>query len=136
MFWMQATDYLSNQAKLSAREIIEHHVKCFRDGDVEGILADYSDDAILFTPDRILKGREAIAGLFHRLLQEFREPHTTDAVRVAMFEGNYAYIVWSAETSDNIYEYASDTFVVQQGRIVMQSFAAKVISKRFASVSL
>jgi ketosteroid isomerase-like protein len=111
-------------------------VRCFRDGDIEGILSDYSDDAVVFTPDRILKGREAIAGLFRRLLLEFREPDASDAVRIAMFEGNYAYIVWSAETSDNIYEYASDTFVIRQGKIVMQSFAAKVVSKHFSSVSL
>ena len=115
---------------------MERHVKCFRDGDLEGILSAYADDAVLFTPDRLLKGREQIAGLFRRLLEEFREPDASDAVRVAMFEGNFAYIVWSAETADNIYEYATDTFVIRHGKIVMQSFAAKVISKQFSSVSL
>src|SRR5262245_24075873 len=133
---MQAAENLNNQAKRSAREVVDHHVRCFRDGDIEGILSDYSDEAILFTPDRLLKGREAIASLYRRLLREFREPLTSDAVRVSMLEGNYAYIVWSAETSDNIYEYASDTFVIRQGKIVMQSFAAKAISKHFSSVSL
>ena len=136
MFWKQAAEHLASQARLSAREIVEHRMRCFRDGDIEGILSDYAEDAILFTPAGILEGREAIAGLYRRMLQEFREPGASDTVRTAMFEGNYACIVWSAETSQNIYEYASDTFVVRHGKIVMQSFAAKVISKQFSQISL
>jgi hypothetical protein len=35
-----------------------------------------------------------------------------------------------AETPDNIYEPASDTYVVRDGKIVAQSFAAKITPKR------
>jgi hypothetical protein len=45
-------------------------------------------------------------------------------------EGDYAYILWSAEKADNSYEAATDTFVVQNGKIVAQSFAAKITPKR------
>jgi hypothetical protein len=44
-------------------------------------------------------------------------------------EGDYAYIVWEAETEDNIYEPGSDTFVVKEGKIVFQSFAGKIVPK-------
>jgi len=46
-----------------------------------------------------------------------------------LVEGDYAYKSWTAETADNIYELATDTFVVRQGRIVAQSFTAKITPK-------
>ncbi len=44
-------------------------------------------------------------------------------------EGDYAYILWTAETADNVYEVGTDTFVVRNGKIVAQSFAGKVTAK-------
>ena len=41
----------------------------------------------------------------------------------------YAYILWTAETADNVYEMATDTFVVRDGKILAQSFAAKLTPK-------
>ena len=51
-------------------------------------------------------------------------------MRKQCVEGDYAYILWSAETADNSYEAATDTFVVRNGKIVAQSFAAKITPKR------
>ena len=44
-------------------------------------------------------------------------------------DGDYAYILWTAETADNVYELATDTFVVRDGKIVAQSFAGKTAPK-------
>ena len=43
------------------------------------------------------------------------------------------HTVWTAETPDNSYELASDTFVIQNGRIRMQAFTAKTRAKEAAS---
>jgi len=43
--------------------------------------------------------------------------------------GDYAYILWSAETADNVYELGTDTFVVRDGKIVAQSFTGKITPK-------
>ena len=50
-------------------------------------------------------------------------------MQIQVVEGDYGYIVWTAETPDNVYEMATDTFVVRDGKIVAQSFTAKAISK-------
>jgi len=44
-------------------------------------------------------------------------------------EGDYAYILRSAETADNVYEVGTDTFVVRDGKIVAQSFTGKITPK-------
>src|SRR5262245_48276780 len=46
-----------------------------------------------------------------------------------MVEGDYAYILWTADTADNVYEVATDTFVIRQDKIMAQSFSAKIMPK-------
>src|SRR5215470_6338701 len=93
------------------------------------LLADYSSDAVLFTPAGPLKGPDAIKPLFQALISEFAKPGSSFTVQQRCIEGDYAYIVWTAQTADNSYEFATDTFVVRNGKIVAQSFAAKLKTK-------
>jgi ketosteroid isomerase-like protein len=109
----------------STKRVLENHLKCFGDGDLEGILSDYAPGAVLFTPDGPLRGREEIASLFARMLQEFGKPGAEFSMGRQFVEGEYAYIVWTAQTADHRYELGTDTFVVRGGKIVVQSFAAK-----------
>jgi hypothetical protein len=39
----------------STKDVLDHHLKCFGEGNLEGILADYSSDAVLFMPTGPLK---------------------------------------------------------------------------------
>jgi ketosteroid isomerase-like protein len=111
-------------------EVLDQHLKCFGENDLDGVVADYSSDAVLFVPDRPLRGREAIKPFFQAFFAEFAKPGASFSMRQRYVEGEYAYILWSAETADNSYEAATDTFVVRDGKIVAQSFAAKIIAKR------
>lgn len=114
----------------STKDVIDNHVRRFREGDIDGILADYSTDAILLTPRGTLRGRSEIKTLFKTLLAEFGKPGASETVHTAIFEGDYAYLIWSGETADNLYELATDTFIIRNGKIAVQSFAAKIIPKR------
>jgi len=50
-------------------------------------------------------------------------------MKQTLVHGDWAFIVWTAETPDNRYETAADTFVLHDGTIVVQTFAAKVTPK-------
>ena len=110
----------------STKEVLDHHLKCFVEGDLEGILFDYAPGAVLFTPDGPLKGAQAIRPLFQAMVAEFGKPGAAFSMKQQFIEGDYAYILWSAETVDNVYEMGTDTFVVRDGKIVAQSFTGKV----------
>lgn len=114
----------------STREVLDHHLKCFGDGDLDGILSDYAPMAVLFTPEGPLKGPSAMRPLFQAMFAEFKKPGASFAMKQLSVEGDYAYIFWTAETADNVYEAGSDTFVVREGKIVAQSLAAKLTPKR------
>jgi hypothetical protein len=114
----------------TTNDVVEQHLNRFYENDLEGVLADYSSDAVLFIPGRSLKSPNAIKLFFRTLLSEFAKPGASFSMREQRVEGDYAYILWSAETADNSYEAATDTFVVRNGKIIAQSFAAKITPKR------
>src|SRR4051794_28164802 len=81
----------------STKDVIDNHVRRFNEGNIEGILNDYSADAILFTPLGPLRGRSEIKTLFQDLLAEFGKPGASVKSYMESFEGDYAYLVWNAE---------------------------------------
>src|SRR5689334_11244752 len=115
----------------STKDVLDRHLKCFDEGDLEGILSDYAPGAVLFTSDRTLKGTDAIRPLFEALVAEFGKPGTAFTMKQQSIEGDYAYILWSAETADNVYELATDTFVVRDGKFVAQSFTGHRYDRRW-----
>lgn len=113
----------------TTKEVLDNHLKSFGKRDLDGILSDYAPTAILFTANGPLVGVDAIRPLFESLLAEFSKPGSSFELKHQSIKGDYAYILWTAETADNRYDMATDTFVVQNGKIVAQSFAAKILAK-------
>ena len=113
----------------STRDVVDNHLKCFGEGDLKGILSDYAPGAVLFTPDGPLRGADAMRPLFQAMIAEFGKPGAVFTLKHQAVEGDYGYIMWTAETADNVYEMATDTFIVRDGKIVVQSFAGKITSK-------
>jgi ketosteroid isomerase-like protein len=116
-------------ATRSTRDVIDSHLRSFGERSLDGILSDYAPDAVLFTPQGPLRGVEAIKPLFQAMLAEFGKPGARFSLNHLSVEGDHAYIVWAAETADNVYELGTDTFVVRDGRIAVQSFAGHTRSK-------
>ena len=120
---------------MSTKEVLERHLKCFGDGDLAGLLSDYVPDTVVFRPNGfggsggVAKGPTALRAVFSIVLAEFARPGTRFELRQQAIEGDYAYIVWEAETAQNVYELGSDTFIVKDGKIVAQSIAAKIVPK-------
>jgi ketosteroid isomerase-like protein len=113
----------------STKDVVDHHLESFGARDLKGILSDYAPDAVLFTPDGPLRGIDAMKPLFQAMIAEFGKPGAAFSMKRQSVDGDYAYILWTAETADNVYEVATDTFVVRNGKIVTQPFAAKIAPK-------
>jgi ketosteroid isomerase-like protein len=120
---------MEGRAMVSTKDVLDHHIKCFGEGDLAGILSDYAPDAVLFTPDGPLKGPDAIRPFFEAMLAEFGKPGTAFNMTHRSVEGNCAYVLWTAETADNVYELGTDTLVVRNGKILAQSYAARIRAK-------
>ena len=114
---------------ISTRNVLDHHLESFALRDLDGVLADYSPDAVLFTSAGPLRGIDAIRPLFETMLAEFSRPGAMFHLEHQAIVGDYGYIFWTAETADNVYELGTDTFVVRDGKIVAQSFTGRTTPK-------
>ena len=110
-------------------KVLAHHLKAFGDGDLTAILADYTAESVLLTANGPVTGTKQLQPVFEGLFAEFAKPGASFTLQQQLIEGEVAYIVWSAETADNVYELATDTFLVRDGKIAVQSFTAKVTPK-------
>jgi ketosteroid isomerase-like protein len=113
----------------STKDVIDHHLRAFGERDLKGVLSDYAPGAIFFTQHGPLRGPDAIRPVFQAMIAEFAKPGAAFSMQQQFVEGDYAYIRWTAETADNVYELGTDTFVVRDGKIVAQSFTGKITPK-------
>ncbi len=114
----------------TTEDVLNHHLQCFGAGDLAGLLSDYTVGSVLFTPTGVLAGPGEMRTLFMTIFAEFAKPGTTFDLLRKDVRGETAFILWKAETADNVYELATDTFLVRDGKITSQTFAGKVTSKR------
>ena len=118
-----------NTASAMTETVLDHHLKAFGEADINAILEDYTADSVLITPNGPVQGHEQLRPLFEAFFAEFAKPGAVFEMKQRVIEGEVAYIVWTAETADNVYEFATDTFVVKDGKIATQTFAGKVTPK-------
>ena len=109
--------------------VVKNHLQRFFEGDLQGVVSDYAPDAVLIVPTGVLRGVDGIRPLFEALIAEFAKPGATFDLQQQVVDDDLAYIRWVAETADNTYDLATDTFVVQDGKIVKQTFACKTTPK-------
>jgi ketosteroid isomerase-like protein len=88
----------------STKDVLAHRLKCFGEGDLEGILADYAPAAVLFMPTGLIEGVDAITPVFQHIVSEFTKPGTQFALQQQCVEGDYACTRWNAETPDNMHD--------------------------------
>jgi ketosteroid isomerase-like protein len=52
------------------QQIFQHHAEALGAEDIEGVVADYSDDAFFMTPAGVLRGKAGIRRAFTELLSD------------------------------------------------------------------
>lgn len=106
-------------------QTLHNHLQAAEQGDVDAIVADYAEDAVIFTPDGILRGRDEIRSLFEELVADF-PPGSTVEMKQQIVDGELAYLVWAGASEKLDIPLATDTLIVRDGKIVMQTFTAQM----------
>ena len=115
---------------MTTAEALKVHMDAFGAGTMDAMLGGYSDDAVMFTPNGIVQGREALRPVFTALFAEWGKPTTKFTLKQNLVSGDHAYIFWDAETDDNVYEGGMDAFVFRDGKKVAHFFSAKITPKK------
>jgi ketosteroid isomerase-like protein len=101
------------------QEVFQHHAEVLIAGDLEGIVADYSDDAVFITPEGVLRGKDGVRQGFTKLLSDL--PNADWQVPTQIFEGDVLLIEWSAVSENTMADDGIDTFVFRDGMIRVQT---------------
>ena len=111
------------------KDVLMHHLQAIGEGDIDAIMADYAEDAVLFTPTGALRGHDEIRPLFEAMVADILPPGSTFEMLQQIIEGEIAYIVWSAESANYKMPLGTDTFIIRDGKIQTQTFAAQMEAK-------
>ena len=101
------------------QEVFEHHADRLAAADVDGILEDYSENAVLITPLGAVQGEEGLNTAFHQLLEGL--PDARWEIRTVINEGEVLFVEWGAESLTHRVTDGVDTFVIRDGRIQVQT---------------
>jgi ketosteroid isomerase-like protein len=100
------------------QEIFQNHITAIGAGDVDAIVADYADDAVVITPEGTTRGRDGIRQLFSGLLGELSDARWD--VPTQVFEGDVLFIEWTA-VAEKARAEGVDTFVFSGDAIRVQT---------------
>jgi ketosteroid isomerase-like protein len=101
------------------QEIFAHHVEALGDGDLEGIVADYAEDAVFISPAGVLRGPGGIRAAFTQLLADV--PNADWTLKTQIFEGDVLFLEWAADAGATFADDGIDTFVFRDGLIQVQT---------------
>ena len=99
-------------------EVFGHHAQALMAEQLEDIVADYSDDAVLIVQQRVYRGRDGARQVFTQLLSEV--PHARWEVDTVYAE-DVLYLEWTARSASGRIDDGIDTFVFRDGLIRAQT---------------
>lgn len=105
------------------KEVLEHHWKTFQANDLEGTMADYTEESVLITPDKTYVGLQEIRDNFIAAFEAFPKDSSTLQLDKSIVHDDIGYIIWQATTPRFKLQYGTDTFVIRDGKIVRQTYA-------------
>ena len=112
---------LGDAAPGTPEQIVAHHMAAAASGDVDGIIADYADTAVVITSGGVMRGTAALRKMFAGIFGGAPGSRAPIEVQQKFFTREVGYIVWVQNAGKPEELRGSDTFVVRKGKIVAQT---------------
>jgi len=105
----------------TTHNVFDHHLQAFAQG-LDALVADYTEQSCIILQDRSITGLAGIRQFFDGFLKSI-QPGFWEAFRIVRQDvsGDIAYLVWEAKPFVGL---ATDTFLVRNGKIHVQTFTA------------
>lgn len=109
------------------QEVFQHHGEVLMAEDLDGIVSDYSDDALLITPAGVRHGKAGVREGFVQLIGDL--PGAQWELPTMIFEDDVMLLEWRAESEKVKVDDGIDTFVFRDGLIRVQTLRYTLIPK-------
>jgi hypothetical protein len=100
-------------------EVFQHHAQALGAGDLDGIVADYSDDAVFITPAGVKRGKDGIREAFAQLLDDV--PNAAWSLKTTIYWDDVLFLEWAADAGATRVDDGIDTFIFRDGLIRLQT---------------
>ena len=108
-------------------EVFQHHAQALGAGDLDEIVADYSDDAVLITPAGVNRGKDEVRAAFTKLLADI--PDAAWNLKTLIYEDDVLFLEWAADAAATSVDDGIDTFIFRDGLIRLQTVRYTVNQK-------
>jgi hypothetical protein len=117
---MKTNQYKKEEKTRTTKEVLEDHLHCRKRGDVEGDLKrNFSEDVVILTSRGKFFGHNNVRHL-NKLLHEAMQTENYE-FPVKLVEGPYAFVQWRARQPGESVEDGADSFIIENGKITMQT---------------
>lgn len=115
---------MSKKETEDTNAVLDNHLAAAQRGDLDAVLSDFSEDSVLFLSGGPVRGIAELREFYKEFLAKPPSgfPTAFELIRRDV-DGEVAYIVWKAEPGVRL---ATDTFLVRNGKIMVQTFAASL----------
>jgi hypothetical protein len=108
----------------TSEEVFGHHGNALGAEDLEDIVSDYTDDAILVVQKQVYRGKDGARQVFTQLLSDVPQAAwELDTV----FADDVLYLGWKATGGGHKVEDGVDTFIFRDGMIRVQTVVYTVL---------
>lgn len=105
------------------KQVLDHHWQAFTNNNLDEVMADYTEESVLITPDATYKGLEQIKNNFVDAYKKFPKDKSVFQLNKTVTDRDVAYIIWQSKTPTFDLKYATDTFIIRNGKIIRQTYA-------------
>jgi ketosteroid isomerase-like protein len=101
------------------QEVLAHHSRALVAADLDEIVADFADDAVVITPAGAKRGRAGVREAFTQLLADL--PDAAWSVKKQTSADGVVMLEWTADAAGSRANDGVDTFVLEDGMIRVQT---------------
>ena len=112
-----------NFSEDKTKQVLDHHWEAFTQNKLDEVMADYTEESVLITPDSTYKGLGQIRYNFEEAYKKFPKDKSVFQLNKTVIDRDVAYILWQSKTPAFNLGYATDTFIIQNGKIIRQTYA-------------
>ena len=103
-------------------DVWTHHIDVWVARDLDGIVSDYTDDSVLILNNKLYLGTDEIRNVFSQLFSIF--DNGDNVIDEPIVLDRYVYIIWHFTPNGGTEHYGTDTFLIEDGVITLQTIAS------------
>jgi hypothetical protein len=114
----------------TVEEVLEHHLEHVQHCNLEEALKDYTEDSVIITPAGVKKGLTQIREFFKDSMANCLPADTVYETQQKVIYDNLASTVFTAESRFCSLTFGTDTYLIEGGKIIRQTFAGILNMKK------